>query len=142
MPNGDLVAGGDFTTAGGLPANRIAKWNGSEWSALGSGLNSLVSGLNPTVQALAVMPNGDLAVGGSFTTAGGQVSTYFARWGVPTGCNQCRGDFNRDQVFDFFDYLDFVNDFAANAPTADFNADTVVDLFDYLSFVEAFSVGC
>jgi hypothetical protein len=38
----DLYAGGNFTTAGGKPANRIAKWNGSSWSALGSGMNNLV----------------------------------------------------------------------------------------------------
>ena len=35
----DLYAGGSFTTAGGSAANRIAKWNGSGWSALGSGMN-------------------------------------------------------------------------------------------------------
>ena len=35
-----LYAGGDFTTAGGDTANYIAQWNGSSWSALGSGMNS------------------------------------------------------------------------------------------------------
>ena len=35
----DLYAGGEFTTAGGSAANYIAKWNGSSWSALGSGMN-------------------------------------------------------------------------------------------------------
>ena len=33
-----LYAGGDFTTAGGSAANYIAQWNGSSWSALGSGM--------------------------------------------------------------------------------------------------------
>ena len=37
----DLYAGGRFTTAGGIAANRIAKWNGSSWSALGSGMNGV-----------------------------------------------------------------------------------------------------
>ena len=37
--SGNLYAGGDFTTAGGVSANRIAKWDGSSWSALGSGMN-------------------------------------------------------------------------------------------------------
>ena len=37
-----LYAGGDFTTAGGNAANYIAQWNGSSWSALGSGMNSSV----------------------------------------------------------------------------------------------------
>ena len=36
----DLYAGGNFTTAGGTQPTRIAKWNGSAWSALGSGMNS------------------------------------------------------------------------------------------------------
>ncbi|MCE7986676.1 MAG: hypothetical protein DYG89_36345 [Caldilinea sp. CFX5] len=30
----DLHAGGNFTTAGGTPGSRIARWNGSSWSAL------------------------------------------------------------------------------------------------------------
>ena len=33
-----LYAGGDFTTAGGSAANYIAQWDGSSWSALGSGI--------------------------------------------------------------------------------------------------------
>ena len=37
-----LYAGGNFTTAGGNAANYIAQWNGSSWSALGSGMNSNV----------------------------------------------------------------------------------------------------
>ena len=36
--NGDLYAGGQFNMAGGVSASRIAKWNGSAWSALGSGV--------------------------------------------------------------------------------------------------------
>jgi hypothetical protein len=36
----DVYIGGNFTNAGGVPALRIAKWNGSAWSALGTGLNS------------------------------------------------------------------------------------------------------
>jgi hypothetical protein len=32
-----LYAGGSFTTAGGIPAANIARWNGTTWSALGSG---------------------------------------------------------------------------------------------------------
>lgn len=54
----------------------------------------------------------------------------------------CASDYNQDAVVDFFDYLDFVADFSANAPGADFNGDTVIDFFDYLDFVAAFSAGC
>lgn len=68
----DLYAGGDFTTAGGLAANYIAKWNGSIWTPLGSGMNGPVT-------ALAVSES-DLYVGGHFTTAGGISANSIAKW--------------------------------------------------------------
>jgi hypothetical protein len=68
LPNGDLVAGGNFTNVG----NRVARWNGTSWSPLDSGVPS-------TVYALATTPSGDLVLGGSFLTAGTNVSAYLAR---------------------------------------------------------------
>ena len=44
-----LFAGGDFTSAGGVEALDVAKWDGRGWSALGSG----VDGISPYVAALA-----------------------------------------------------------------------------------------
>ena len=67
----NLYIGGYFTIVGDTFANYIAKWDGNSWSALGSGLND-------TVNALAVSGS-DLYAGGSFTKAGGKVSTYVAR---------------------------------------------------------------
>jgi trimeric autotransporter adhesin len=71
--NGDLVVGGDFTTAPGAAANRVARWNGSSWSALGSGCNG-------SVAALATLSNGDIVAGGTFATAGGIAAANIARW--------------------------------------------------------------
>lgn len=75
MPNGDVIAGGYFNidTGGGVSARAIARWNGSSWSALGSGVLA-------TVFALHVAPNGDLLVGGNFATAGGVTTNRIARW--------------------------------------------------------------
>jgi hypothetical protein len=73
LPNGDLVAGGSFAAASGVPAANVARWNGTSWSALGSGCNN-------TVKALAVLPNGDLIATGAFTTAGGVLCNGIARW--------------------------------------------------------------
>jgi trimeric autotransporter adhesin len=80
LPNGDLVAGGDFTAAGGVPANYIARWDGSSWSALGSGIAGRVPPLEITVVDLTTLPNGDLVVGGSFLRAGGVTVNSIARW--------------------------------------------------------------
>jgi len=73
----DLYVGGSFIQAGSSDANfNIAKWNGSSWSPLGSGM---AGGDNsPWVLALAVSGS-DLYAGGGFTTAGGKVSCYVAR---------------------------------------------------------------
>jgi hypothetical protein len=71
----DVFVGGVFTQAGATLANYIAKWNGSSWGALGSGLNNMVS-------AIAVSGT-SVYVGGQFTTAGGKQSYYLARWVEP-----------------------------------------------------------
>jgi hypothetical protein len=73
--NGDLIAGGHFTTAGGQTVNRIARWDGSAWHPFTSGGQIGVS----TVWALTVW-NGDLIAGGGFDTAGGQTVNGIARW--------------------------------------------------------------
>ena len=73
-----LHVGGSFTAAGTLQSNRIARWNGSEWSALGEGMND-------SVFALAVFDDGlgggpALYAGGALTTAGGVDAAGIARW--------------------------------------------------------------
>jgi hypothetical protein len=70
-----LFAGGYFTNAGGVAANSIAQWNGSSWSALGSGMG----GDDPIVSALAVSGS-TLFAGGQFTNAGGVAATNIAQW--------------------------------------------------------------
>jgi hypothetical protein len=72
----DLYAGGSFTTAGGMPANSIGKWDGSAWSTLDSGVTG---GPSPAVYALAVDGAGHLFVGGEFLLAGTNVSPYIAQ---------------------------------------------------------------
>ena len=74
--SGNLYAGGFFTTAGGASANRVATWNGSSWSALGSGM----SGEGYT---LAADGNENVYAGGGFIQAGGRPSRYIARWSWP-----------------------------------------------------------
>jgi hypothetical protein len=72
-----LYAGGSLTVAGGTPANRIARWNGTTWSALDTGLSG------GEVRALCVYDDGGgaaLFAGGSFTQAGSVSAAGLARW--------------------------------------------------------------
>jgi hypothetical protein len=75
--NGQLYAAGSFTNAGGITANHIAKWNGTSWSALGTGLVGTSSAA--TVIGMAVSGN-NVYVTGNFTNAGGIMATNVAVW--------------------------------------------------------------
>lgn len=77
-PNGDLFAGGIFTSAGGVPANCIARWDGTSWSSLGSGVTGGTD--VPLVVDLAMKPDGSLIAAGRFTHAGGVTVNYIAQW--------------------------------------------------------------
>jgi hypothetical protein len=44
-PDGTLYAGGFFNTAGGVPADFIARWDCDTWGTLGSGMDSVVNAL-------------------------------------------------------------------------------------------------
>ncbi|SPE50518.1 hypothetical protein SBV1_1150008 [Verrucomicrobia bacterium] len=81
MSGNDLYAGGQFTTAGGVPATNTAKWDGSAWSALGSGISG---GNNNSVPVLALAADGagHLFAGGNFSLAGTNVSPYIAQANV------------------------------------------------------------
>ena len=71
--SGNLYIGGSFKVVGTVAANYIAKWNGSAWSPLGTGMDN-------AVRALAVSGT-DLYAGGDFTTAGGVNIGYgIAKW--------------------------------------------------------------
>jgi hypothetical protein len=72
-PNGDLYVGGNFTRIGNAAASYIAKWNGTVWSVLGTGLNGYV-------QALALDGRGNLYAGGNFTAAGSVAASRIAKW--------------------------------------------------------------
>src|SRR5262245_7059290 len=76
--SGNLYIAGYFTIAGDVFATNIAKWNGTNWSALGSGLQGN-PGFWPDLYALAVSGN-DLYAAGHFTTAGGSPATNIAKW--------------------------------------------------------------
>lgn len=73
-----LYAGGMFTQAGNVAANRVARWNGSAWSALGGGVDgNAESGTFVTRLALS---GSTLYAGGQFSSAGGVPAANLAKW--------------------------------------------------------------
>lgn len=59
------------------------------------------------------------------------------------GASVCDGDFNADQVLDFFDITAFLGAFAIGSPRADLAEPFgTLDFFDVMSFLAAFSAGC
>lgn len=77
-----LYAGGRFLNIDGVPANRIAKWDGAQWSALGSGLTG--PGPSPSVMSMVAFDDGTgeqlYVAGQTFDNAGGVPVSRIARW--------------------------------------------------------------
>lgn len=181
-----LFAAGDFLNIDGVPANRVAQWDGIEWSPLGVGVlrdvNALVgfddgtgpalyaagaffrlgddrrayyiarwdgsdwsplgAGLDDDAEALAVHDDGSgpaLYVGGVFSTAGGAASTGIARW---NGCDPCPADLDGDGALTIFDFLVFINLYQGGDPRADLDGDGELTVLDFLAFQTAFDAGC
>jgi hypothetical protein len=58
------------------------------------------------------------------------------------GSDPCAAiDYNEDGLIDFGDYLEFLNRYDAQDPSADLNGDGIVDFGDYLEFLNLFD-GC
>jgi hypothetical protein len=71
-----LYTGGAFRSAGEVDADRVARWDGQDWSALGGGLGD-------EVWALAAFDDGRglaLYAGGKFKAADGQSAYRVAKW--------------------------------------------------------------
>jgi hypothetical protein len=74
-----LYIGGAFETIGGVPANRIARWDGTTFEALSGGIQTAGS----TVFAMTNYNDGSgdaLYVGGNFSLVDGNLITRLARW--------------------------------------------------------------
>lgn len=79
----NIYVGGRFDYAGGVRANNIAKWNGVQWTGLGSGIGPNLQGgpydSTSTIFALAAK-NGIVYAGGEFILAGGERANRIAKW--------------------------------------------------------------
>ena len=134
MPDGDLVAAGSFAMAGTTAVNNIARWDGTEWTAMGSGVD--VAGMATVIRTMAVLPNGELASGGDFTSVGGQPAQRFARWMDSCGGGGfCDADWCEDGEVGVPDIFCFLSDwFAMDAEARNFGGtEGVPAIFAFLS---------
>tara|TARA_R110000868_G_scaffold12514_1_gene59778 strand:- start:3556 stop:5841 length:2286 start_codon:yes stop_codon:yes gene_type:complete len=74
--NNILYIGGNFSTAGGKSALRIATWNGTNWRTLGTGTSGFVQAI--------IAYNNYIYAGGNFSIAGDQTVNRLARWNRTT----------------------------------------------------------
>jgi trimeric autotransporter adhesin len=83
-PDGSLYVGGYFNRIDGVPAQSIARWNGTSWSALGRGVGNpgFEEGQRSEadVYALAVAADGTVYAGGDFSFAGEVTAYSIAAW--------------------------------------------------------------
>ena len=98
----DLYAGGWFTTAGGIPAENIAKWDGTNWSPLGNGLPAAGA-----INALAAMGNNLYATSYILEPALGGPGNLIVKW---DGANWSSFSVMNDYVSSF--YVDGTNLYA------------------------------
>ena len=69
-----MIAGGQFHQAGQVSAGLIAKWDGTEWSPLGLGLDA------GSCRALLRTNDGEIIAAGSFLQADNQPAWGIAKW--------------------------------------------------------------
>jgi hypothetical protein len=72
--SGNLYIAGNFTGVDGVAANSVARWDGSQWHALGDGLPG------GQASAIAIDDADNVYVGGNFTTAGSVTANHVAMW--------------------------------------------------------------
>ena len=122
-----MPTGANFTQA-------ITRFNGSDWRLIYYGTSNDVSALS--------VYRGQLIVGtnGWFREADGNVSAYFARWGIE---NPIIGDLNHDCTADWQDvnlfgshWLETNCEPSGFCYESDLNYDTKVDLADFAVFAE------
>lgn len=133
-PVGGLIAPTSFL--GEVTALGAGNGNGLETLFVKFSPNNFTGGQVLFLQWIVTDP---AAPGGFSRSEVARVPLFCPNSGCPTACP---ADIDDDGAVNFFDYLDFVDDFSNGVSTADFNNDGAVDFFDYLDFVDAFSIGC
>ena len=77
--NNKLIVGGGFSNAGGNAANKIAAWDGANWSTLSNGIQGSLIACEAGVNVLQVY-QGNLIAGGLYTFANNISDNFIYKW--------------------------------------------------------------
>jgi hypothetical protein len=138
-----LYASGPFTMLGGVPANRVAKWNGSAWTPLGTGIDGPAQWAS-VFAAVSFPGDGGLYLGGNFLSAGGVAAPRIAKWGGCACYANCDGS-TTGPLLNVLDFVCFLDRFAAQDPYANCGGSTappVLNVQDFVCFLNSFAAGC
>lgn len=83
LPNGNVVALGDFAQSGTTPMSNMAVWNMKSWAEFGGGVNGVITA--------SLFDGNDVYVSGVFDKIGGRNISIIARWNG-TGWSASGGD--------------------------------------------------
>lgn len=144
-----LYISASFENAEGVPASSIVRWNGQNFSALGSGIQSGYW-INCAASAMKVHDDGSgpaLFVGGTFTSAGGAGAGMVAKWqGCPTPPVLCPGDIDQNFIVDIADFDILATNYGmgpnATQSDGDLNGDGFVNLADFNLLAVNFGRAC
>lgn len=78
--NDEIIAVGGFQMAGTTVVNCVARWNGTQWQAFGTGINGVVDSVTILDLDGPGGNAGTIILGGNFTEATGAPGNYVAMW--------------------------------------------------------------
>ncbi len=73
LPGGDVVVGGVFTSIDSVAVRQVARWNGTNWAAMGTELSG-------AVEKLLVLADGSVVAIGNISSGGPSPIRGIARW--------------------------------------------------------------
>lgn len=133
-----LFAAGFFSSAAGVPANGLARWDGHSWEAIPGGVG---------FQTLRMADYNDgrgpsLFLSGTFNTAGGGNSFGVAQWvGCPNCYNNCDASAAAPRL-NVNDFMCFINAHARRDPYANCDLNNTINAADFICFMNKFATGC
>jgi hypothetical protein len=137
-----LYVAGAFPDINGVPARRIARYDGHNWEALGAGFSG---GEAESMGAIHTPYGPTLLISTTSQYAGGGYSPFFAQWiGCPNCYPNCDGSTTPPRL-NVEDFACFINRFARQDPAANCTGATTPPVFtvdDFTCFIDKFAAGC